>query len=145
MGVNFGSAHYYTNQGNEYKKTNFFKKLGTLAGAAALIPAGMEFSARNSYGGKVLGADAFITKIKEGPHLLDVAAARLIKNKFLNKLCHKVINLAQKSKFARVGFIAGALALTAGAFIGVGRLIGSVFDGVINSVKRNRADKRASA
>jgi len=141
MSVSFGGAHYYTNQGNEYKKTNFFKGLGTLAGAAALIPAGMEASSRA--GG--VGADMFIKCIKNGSGLLDFAAVSTIKNKTLRNICEKCLKLAQKSKFARVGFIAGALALAAGVVIGTGRLVGSVFDGVINACKRRRADKRAEA
>lgn len=140
MGVNFGSAHYYTKQGNEYKKTNFFKKLGTLAGAAALIPAGMEVSKR--MGG--LGADVFTKCIKNGPGLLDHAFVDGINNKFLKNICEKGLKLMQKSKIARVGFVGGLLALAAGVYMGVGRLAGSLFDGVINSVKRHKADKRAS-
>lgn len=140
MDVNFGGTRYYTNQGNEYKKTNFFKRLGTLAGAAALIPASMEVSSR--MGG--VGADIYTNCIKNGPGIGDYLYVDMIKNKFLRNICEKGLKIMEKSKFARVGFVAGILALGAGTLIGAGRLVGSLFDGVINSVKRHNADKRAA-
>ena len=139
MSVSFGSAHYYTKQGNEYKKTNFFKKVGTLAGAAALIPAGMEIGSLTEF-----GADSFVRLIKKGPNQAHYFYASLVKNKFLNNILHKGLDLMKTSKLSRYGFVIGGLALAAGAAIGVGRLVGSVFDGIINGCKRHRADKRAA-
>ena len=148
MSVTFGGAHYYTKQGNEYNKTNFFKRLGTLAGATLLIPTGMRF--KSMY--PDFTPDSFIKYVKEGNSeaaretLKSLNTEKLhINNKFIKNIGKKVVGLLDKSSIARGAGVVGGLALLAGAFIVAGRLVGSLFDGVINACKRGRADRRAAA
>lgn len=135
-GVNLG----YTKKGNAYQKSIKGRKVGTAIGVASL--AGRMVMANKISGGSLVYAIKDF--LKNGPSISDKIFSGAIDAKLGKNIMGKIMEACKNSKSARIGVIAGGLALATALTVGVCRLIGRGIDALINKGAKNEADRRAA-
>ena len=147
-----------TQKGNvyQYQKTDKAKKAGALLGAGAGIARFQEYTSNpniiKNLNYEKLGyfsddrlniRDLTKKFIKEPPK--DIS----FNENLITKRLSDEINKTLKNKGVRMGLIGGAIVLTGSLMVGVnvlaGKTIGSVFDGIKNSITKHKATKEADA
>lgn len=140
----------YTNNGNPYKKSSTGKNIGTAVGLGALglavRKANKHYIATANEATLKVAPNTFalIKKfIKDGPTLGDKIHAILSDAAKGTNVNRKIMDILSKSKSARIGVIAGGVALCVGLYAGLGRLLGHCVDKVIEFGAKKEADRKA--
>ncbi len=147
MGVTFSGFKYgYTDNGHVYKKSNIGKRIGTVAGIAALYPmANFGFRISNMYTNKtglpiIKNVPEFFKKlsnfVKKGPEFGEMLLASIRGG----KKAEKVMKFITKSKATRVVAAGLAVALPVVSSALFGRMLGKGVDKIIDHKSKKRAD-----
>ncbi len=147
MSVTFSGSQYgYTDNGHVYKKSNIGKKIGTVAGIAALYPmANLGFKISNRYSNKthlskINNVPEFFKKlsdfVKKGPEFGEMLLASIRGG----KKAEKVMKFITKSKTTRVVAAGLAVALPVVSSALFGRMLGKGVDKIIDHKSKKRAD-----
>ena len=143
MSVTFTSANYgYTDNGNIYKKSKIGKKIGTVAGIAALYPLGnlgFKVASKKGFSQITSMPDYFkklVNFVKKGPEFNESLLAQV---KFGPRM-EKVMNLLSKSKASRIGVVGLAMTLPVVTYALAGRLVGHIADKIVDHRSKKLAD-----
>lgn len=133
------NVHYgYTDNGNQYKKTNKGSKAGTLAGAVAggacMMPVQKALLNKVVESKLATACDSF-TKFGKMPGKVAVDTFVVGNKNVLKTLAKKVVT----SKCGRAALVAGAVT----GIILAGKAVGSLIDAGVNKFKAFRTDKAA--
>ena len=133
---------YSEGTGTAYLKTDNNSKKGARLGLATFVG----LTAADAFTNKEAYKDSLkFIKGKNFSSLMNRLRIRATMDGFLHgensgKIANKVYELAQKSKAFRVAVVAGPALLVAGAFVGIGKLVGKVADYVENKKEAQKAD-----